>query len=273
MDRALKYIFITILFIGSVAQAQSLEGYAFNVGQKESHPFQTVLEKFTTDGCSRYSDGTKENPTLWQHCCINHDAKYWLGGTKEERKQADDELYECVKATGNESDAKIMYSGTRAGGGPLRYTTYRWGYGWNRIRDYAPISDIEMEMAEALYGKDLEELTKSIKDNKYIVSVPENYSFQSPFQYSYCDEQIINYLSPKLMKSARVIQAQDYQISSTYHIRIRLDICEDFLDFTFSKRTSSQSCKKDYAYSNHTNNIAEVEISKKCLARMSEYFN
>ncbi len=266
----MRAILLAIFFLTSGVHAQSLEGYVFNNDSKDTNLFQKILQPFTTDGCSRYSNGPKENPTEWLHCCVQHDAAYWLGGTKEERKIADTELYECVAATGNTADARIMYTGTRAGGGPLRYTTYRWGYGWNRIRSYAPISEEELDAAESLYGENLEELTKTIKENKFIVEVPESYVFQTPFPYTYCDEQIINELAPKLKRAARVTESKRNFKSSNFQIHIRLDICEEAIKFEFTPNTTAKSCTKDYAYSNTTNRIINTEISKSCLARMND---
>ncbi|WP_331344120.1 helicase [Cellvibrio sp. UBA7661] len=89
------------------------------------------LKPFTTDGCSLWLDGTPENPNLWRHCCVAHDLAYWKGGSKAERKQADDEIKACVKTAQGPGMAKYMYSNVRWGGSPYWMNHYRWGYGWN----------------------------------------------------------------------------------------------------------------------------------------------
>ncbi len=43
------------------------------------------LAPFTTDGCSRFPDGTLSEPDLWLECCTVHDVAYWHGGTDEQR--------------------------------------------------------------------------------------------------------------------------------------------------------------------------------------------
>lgn len=79
---------------------------------------------FTTDGCSRWPDDS------WLSCCIVHDISYWCGGSKEDRKDADQEFMQCVN---NKTDimGNIMYAGVRMGGSPWLPTPWRWGYGWD----------------------------------------------------------------------------------------------------------------------------------------------
>lgn len=98
------------------------------------------LRDFQTDGCSRFPEGTLEEPNLWAHCCILHDVKYWMGGTSAERRQADFELYKCVAETGHEKIAKLMHAGVRIGGINMLPTTWRWGYGWNNLRKNQPLT-------------------------------------------------------------------------------------------------------------------------------------
>jgi hypothetical protein len=93
----------------------------------------SVLKPFTTDGCSLWVDGTLEHPNLWRHCCVAHDKAYWLGGTAEQRKQADEELEICVKQEQGAAMADYMYGMVRWGGHPNWLTPYRWGYGWNYL--------------------------------------------------------------------------------------------------------------------------------------------
>jgi hypothetical protein len=85
---------------------------------------------FTTDGCSRYPDGS------WVECCIEHDIRYWCGGSAEMRKQADLELKRCVSGKGFKTRSSIMYRGTRVGGSPWLPFPWRWGYGWDWPHDY-----------------------------------------------------------------------------------------------------------------------------------------
>ena len=102
------------------------------------------LAPFTTDGCSRFPDGTSSKPTLWLACCTVHDIAYWQGGTAEQRLQADRVLKQCVNAVGEPTIASLMFAGVRVGGSPYLPTAFRWGYGWPYGRPYGTLSDAEL---------------------------------------------------------------------------------------------------------------------------------
>ena len=97
--------------------------------------------------CGR-ADGTSEYRDLWLHCCRRHDRKYWLGGTKAERWDADIGLRDCVAAVGQPRIAERMLRGVRAGGTPYLPTRFRWGYGWRYLRGYKPLTDSEKNLIE-----------------------------------------------------------------------------------------------------------------------------
>jgi hypothetical protein len=56
-----------------------------------------------------------------------------------------------------------MYIGVRFGGSPYFPTWYRWGYGWNYQRGYAPLTDEEKEMVRVLLEKYENEKSKKNK--------------------------------------------------------------------------------------------------------------
>ena len=102
------------------------------------------LHDFTSDGCSLFPDGNLKDRALWCDCCLAHDISYWRGGTKEDRKRADETLRECVRErTGSKALADLMYDGVRTGGHPAFPTWYRWGYGWKYGKNYAPLTEQE----------------------------------------------------------------------------------------------------------------------------------
>lgn len=106
------------------------------------------LKEFSSDGCSLFPDGDRNDRKRWCACCLQHDIAYWRGGTEEERQRADEQLRACVvERTGNAVLAETMYLGVRAGGTPSTPTGYRWGYGWNYGRGYAPLTDKEIGQA------------------------------------------------------------------------------------------------------------------------------
>lgn len=84
-------------------------------------------DDFVSDRCSLFPDGN------YGDCCVEHDKAYFFGGTKNERRAADDRLYECVKGKGRSFIAKIMWVGVRVGGVGFLPTPFRWGFGKDRI--------------------------------------------------------------------------------------------------------------------------------------------
>lgn len=115
--------------------------FAACASQKRPRPF-------TTDGCSLFPDGTAEHKDLWLRCCVKHDEKYWRGGTKAERLQADLELRDCVAAVGQPKIAARMLTGVRAGGTPYLPTDFRWGYAWPYLRGYKRLTDDDKKRLE-----------------------------------------------------------------------------------------------------------------------------
>lgn len=108
------------------------------------------LSPFTTDGCSDFPDGTPAHKDLWLRCCIAHDKKYWLGGTYQERADADRELRACVQSVGEPAIAALMLAGVRVGGSPWWPTGFRWGYGWPYTHGYRALTRDELEQARKL---------------------------------------------------------------------------------------------------------------------------
>ncbi len=101
---------------------------------------QNTLRPFTSDGCSMFPDGS------WQQCCVEHDKKYWIGGTREDRLTADRDLKKCVTENSNNLLGFIVYVGVRKGGKPNIPTSFRWGYGWDKSRNYSPLNETEIEI-------------------------------------------------------------------------------------------------------------------------------
>ncbi|MDH3688987.1 MAG: phospholipase [Gammaproteobacteria bacterium] len=76
------------------------------------------------DGCSAVPD------FRFTECCNVHDRVYWEGGTRAERKHADQELHQCITVKGNAFIGYLYYMGVRVGGVPWLPTSWRWGFGW-----------------------------------------------------------------------------------------------------------------------------------------------
>lgn len=134
---------------------------------------QNPPDQFVSDGCSgglsvgweylsreigRFADFQESRPP-WESCCVVHDRVYHTGGQMqpgavdsfEARKQADNDLRECVVETGEKQARELMdeyhlsrekidllyqiigdlmYRAVRVGGMPCTGLPWRWGYGW-----------------------------------------------------------------------------------------------------------------------------------------------
>lgn len=99
-----------------------------NIEAQNNLPF---LEKKNTgnwksDGCTMFPDGD------YQNCCLEHDEKYFRGGSWKERWRADNDLRKCVKAKPgfyHKPVSIVMWLGVRAFGVPWLPTKFRWGFG------------------------------------------------------------------------------------------------------------------------------------------------
>lgn len=108
------------------------------------------IKPFSSDGCSAFPNGSLEDKKAWLRCCVRHDYDYWQGGDYQARLHADEALEQCVAEVGEPELAVLMLVGVRVGGTPFLPTTFRWGYGWQQPRFYAPLSDSERQLVERI---------------------------------------------------------------------------------------------------------------------------
>ncbi|NCN41613.1 hypothetical protein GW916_10255 [bacterium] len=112
------------------------------------------IRPYKSDSCTLFPAGS------WGHCCEAHDLEYWLGGTKQNRKNADLSFKQCVAESGGSILAAIMYLGVRMGGSAKFQTPWTWGFGWNYNRRYLPFSEEELVFAQ----KNLDPFHRDIPD-------------------------------------------------------------------------------------------------------------
>ena len=58
---------------------------------------------------------------------------------------ADENLKRCVINIGKPNIAALMKACVDVGGSPYLPTSFRWGYGWDCIRGYKPLTKIELK--------------------------------------------------------------------------------------------------------------------------------
>lgn len=85
---------------------------------------------FTTDGCTLVNDLDQ------RACCILHDWAYWKGGSRKERRKADNAFFKCiVRESKYPILAPFRWLGVRIGGKKFwGVKGVSWNYGWNDFK-------------------------------------------------------------------------------------------------------------------------------------------
>jgi hypothetical protein len=115
-------IFAGMIFLDRTYSPENLDQYSDYI--KEAVGERSVsINDFQSDGCSMWPEGFLG--VSWEGYCIEHDIKYWLGGTDEDRQKADEELRDNInKVFPGMGD--IVYLGVRLGGKSL--IPFSWGW-------------------------------------------------------------------------------------------------------------------------------------------------
>lgn len=180
-----KYCLTGLIMLQAVMAGSWVETGAREFEELRLQQLQTVqnagdITPFSTDGCSGNQSQSWElmakalpgfetqfgDSPPWEACCVTHDKAYWRGNTADGfvvRKQADDQLRQCVADTGDrlapqlslkysisEKDVRkifsltseLMYRAVRLGGQPCSLLPWRWGYGWPNCA-FATVSNNE----------------------------------------------------------------------------------------------------------------------------------
>lgn len=121
------------------------------------HCFAQVIRAFEFDGCTLYKEGTQDYPKLWEHCCFQHDLRFWAGGTKSQRIEADKSLKSCVAKTGASTHSFLIYMGVTLGSlSPYKLKGRQWGNAWSdKVRDQELNSDEINQLKQSLIEQQL----------------------------------------------------------------------------------------------------------------------
>lgn len=102
------------------------------------------LKSFETDGCTMFLDGTRKEPGLWRNCCVDHDLRFWFGGSQEDMDAADLRLKSCVDKVAGATWANLIYTGVRTGHhSPIKNKT-QWSWGWTEKRKNIKLTSDEI---------------------------------------------------------------------------------------------------------------------------------
>jgi hypothetical protein len=129
-----------------------------------------TLKDFVTDGCTMFVDGPDSNPTLWRHCCVEHDLRYWFGGTSQNRDFADLQLKACVQDVAGDFWANLIYDGVRAGQFSPIHHKYAWSWAWEPKRENTELTTDEIKyVIQRLNDVDMTQEAREKFIKKYLV--------------------------------------------------------------------------------------------------------
>lgn len=122
--------------------------FASSVGAVELHR-DAYLKPLEPNGCSKSPDG------WWNHCCVEHDIDYYIGGSRWSRFDSDRRLKSCMKEV--KAPGMVYFIAVRLFG------FKSWGGGWLNRRYHKRLSSKEVEIVEDR----LHEFRKTAQYKKY----------------------------------------------------------------------------------------------------------
>lgn len=226
---------------------------------------QNKLQPFTTDGCSKFSNGIaypKEDK--WGLCCVQHDISYWKGGTSDDRFQADQRLQNCIIEVGEPNIARLVYWGVRASGTEGSSTNRQWGYGWVLNRGYAPFSVQEKTQVETLEKQIPTELSKvPISDPS---KAPKD---KETLTGNYCIDSSIMFIQKNLSRQMTPLMAHEQQKDVPggieYTVSIMTKECHKPYAFTYVL-TQKDSCTRKLTEQRYRLevNLKDIDYPEEC---------
>ncbi len=220
-------------------------------GQELPRGVVNELRPFTTDGCSKSEDGA------WKHCCVAHDISYWMGGSWDDKKAADQELRSCmVKAGSGETLAQQYYIVVRVAGAFLQKTKYRWGNGWKYVRPMKPHSPEELVEIES-HKPELEEAMRLKLDG-----APGAPMHLPTLTGDYCMDQIIFEISEMTqgfgVEKITVNKLTEAMVlGGGYKYIVGINECKN--DFELPLKVSPQDCQKKIYTAQGTHSMFQIK--------------
>lgn len=217
----------------------ALSGFLVGANQKNlfKSPTEKILRPFSSDGCSMSADGALGSE--WVNCCVEHDTAYWIGGTKADKDQADLQLQQCMAQNNSPRIGRFYRFFVGRLGGPNSSQKFRWGYGWNYRRPYAPITPDEVEQVQHLYGADLSITLKNLAKN--FVTLTWTCSKSDPVLkgFSQDEEEIYKFLNSNLKISDIIRWAKKvHDDSDVRQYEVQLEKCAKPMTFVVSTKDS-----------------------------------
>ncbi len=141
MYKSIRYggVLISLLVIaGMVDQFLAPQTTTTMRERAQQYAEETIGEQprnqFVFDGCTLWPD--QVFGSNFTSACLEHDIRYWVGGSDAMRQEADLALKESIMHTGSFGEilAPIMHAGVRFAGDSLitKAVGANWGFGFNK---------------------------------------------------------------------------------------------------------------------------------------------
>jgi hypothetical protein len=220
--------------------ASSLPASAQMTGQMPIdglQPVKNFLLPFQSDGCTGWIDSSLGRD--YTSCCLEHDIKYWIGGTELEKLETDKALQKCVGKKSSKLMGTLMFVFVWMWGKLDSTDVTRWGNGWNYLRyRYQPVTDEERTMGIASQPPDLTSAVRKYwSKEKRAATKIETYQAE-PYPTvlgNYCLDEVGSKLARKAIELGKPNLKLDYRphdnLKNTY--RIRTNLCPEEMVATF----------------------------------------
>lgn len=226
------------------SQLSPLTGYLVGpLARKFQSPSEKILRPFNSDGCSTAPDGVPltKNKNIWTECCIQHDLKYWVGGTAEDARLADSNLRQCIKDKNYPITAAVFETFVKLLGGPNSDRSYRWGYGWNYRRSYGALGEEEISQVDGLIKNEFDEnMIRSSRQGYRLTRMCNTYDpIFNHNKFLSHEKNIYNFLNNELHKNDIIEWARwGYFNMEESHFDFKLKNCTEPLKIILKKDSS-----------------------------------
>lgn len=222
-----QFLVALLVFVSLLAQAQQ-SGQMSIDGMK---PLKNTLLPFQSDGCTGWIDSFVGKD--YTSCCLDHDIRYWIGGTKKEKLETDLALRKCVNKIAGHPMGELMFVFVWMWGKLDSTDVTRWANGWKFLRQkYQPVTVEERAMAAQMTPPSLASAARKYwsKEVKATTKI-ETYQAE-PFPTvlgNYCLDEVASKLARTAVELGKPNLELKYKPDENFKTsyRIRTNLCDE----------------------------------------------
>ncbi len=235
----MKKSFVVLLvlasfFVSGFSASAQMTGQMPIDGMKQ---VQNVLLPFQSDACTGWMDSFLGKD--YTSCCLDHDIKYWIGGSKKEKSATDLALRKCVGKIAGAPMGYLMFTFVWMWGKLDNTDVTRWANGWKYLREkYQPVTDEERAAAASIPPTTLSSALRKYW-SKEMVKAAKIETYQAePFPTvlgDYCLDEVAGKLARTAFERKQNLDLKykpDANFKNSY--RIRTNLCDEDILAHFS---------------------------------------